>query len=556
MPSANQVKFDSSLGATGSAPAPPTTHRSRNRPTTLQRDEKLQIKLEHLQFVFLLMVVIVVRASNLNYNTLFVDEAIYATVGQEALDGQFVQNARSWMFGSYLYPVAAAVADRVGGAIGLRLFSVALSTVATIFVFLTAQRLFNRQTALWTMFIFGLSGASISLGQQAVYDAMGLPFLAMAVYFCVQTVYHLDDPTRSKIYAVAASVTMCVSILAKYIGLAYVPMLVLLVGVLYLARGGNLRSILHETPWQYFVWPLVFIVGGYMVMFYSDLRDIFSASRSTQFASRANILSDIWQDAGPIFVVAFFGLLLTYQSPIFKIEVRSRRTLILFLLLVPVVFAGILTLPIYHWVMSNIRALPKHLVYALVFAAPLAGYVAYWLIERLRNVGGRWETHFRLAGVFATVVLLTLFMTQSMDRNWGFQHGWPPTNEVVDFLREAGINEDSRILASGSQIYEYYFNFGMKDCQVWSNTWSMEYKALFGLDAMQTAIRDCALDFIVLDGYYTPDVNAILQPVIATSEYTLAFDTVDQISSGDIIHTQVFVPSDAEICTQTEEEAA
>ena len=67
---------------------------------------KLRISLDTVLFLLLLLIIFFIRITNLNYNTLFVDEAIYATVGKNVWSGVLSQNATSWMYGSYLYPLS------------------------------------------------------------------------------------------------------------------------------------------------------------------------------------------------------------------------------------------------------------------------------------------------------------------------------------------------------------------------------------------------------------------------------------------------------------------
>src|SRR5574341_6599 len=90
------------------------------------------INLEAGLAVFLLGIVFAIRITNLHYNTLFVDEAIYATVGREILSGHDLQASASWMFGSYLYPIVAALTNSAAGVVGMRGLSAVLSTVSVL----------------------------------------------------------------------------------------------------------------------------------------------------------------------------------------------------------------------------------------------------------------------------------------------------------------------------------------------------------------------------------------------------------------------------------------
>lgn len=58
----------------------------------------------------LVVAAFLVRFSVEPVNTIFYDEAVNVTLGQEALAGDFSQNATTWTFGSYLYPMTAGAA--------------------------------------------------------------------------------------------------------------------------------------------------------------------------------------------------------------------------------------------------------------------------------------------------------------------------------------------------------------------------------------------------------------------------------------------------------------
>ena len=101
----------------------------------IERPLIANLRLDHVLFMVLLAVVFGIRIVDLSYNTLFVDEAIYATVGRDVLAGTTGQSALGWMYGSYLYPALAGFVDQLFGEVGLRMASALLSTGATALVY-------------------------------------------------------------------------------------------------------------------------------------------------------------------------------------------------------------------------------------------------------------------------------------------------------------------------------------------------------------------------------------------------------------------------------------
>ena len=87
------------------------------------RTNMLKLNVNRLLYYFAFISYFVFLASDMNYNTAFVDEAIYVTIGEEVLRKIFWESALSWMGGSYLYPIISAYLNRLGGLVAIRTFS-------------------------------------------------------------------------------------------------------------------------------------------------------------------------------------------------------------------------------------------------------------------------------------------------------------------------------------------------------------------------------------------------------------------------------------------------
>lgn len=111
-------------------------------------------------------------------------------------------------------------------------------------------------------------------------------------------------------------------------------------------------------------------------------------------------------------------------------------------------------------------------------------------------------------------------------------------------IREASLNENSRILAEGMDVYEYYFASEKANGQVWNNFWYMEYGGVSGQEGALAAIRDGALDFIILDDYYFPGIRERVNPILAEAGYVLGWQEEQRLRTGETILLQVFIPGD------------
>jgi 4-amino-4-deoxy-L-arabinose transferase-like glycosyltransferase len=516
------------------------TEAIQNMLTAPERESQTYITGQHVLMVGLLVVVFFIRITNLNFNTLYLDEAIYATVGEDVLAGVFDKGATQWMFGSYLYPVAATLADRIGGEFGIRALSVILSTTAAFFIYLAARRMFGSSAALWALLFFGLSGASISLGQHATYDAMGVPFLAATLFCAASAIW---NPKKQKRYLTWAGITFSLSVLSKYIGITFLPALLMVMLVFHLYQGRGLFSFVTQISWVSFFVPMALILGIYGAFYHQDLQLALSGQFASQPEDRLVILNEIVQDIGVPTIFALIGLLIGAGHTALRLRRQKWDILVLLGLSVPWLLLAISVLPIYHLVTSNVRALWKDNVYTLVFLAPLAGLGVAKLLEYGHSVTKERAVIFRLVSAVLTAAAIFFFVSSGLARNAGFHFSWPNNQPILAFMRQQGVTPESRVLASGYAIYEYYFDFGTNDRDVWSNVWYTEHNGLTGTEAVAQAVRDCAYDMIVLDNYYAPEWAGTLQAMMADAGYVVVFNHVETLSTGIDVTTYVNVPS-------------
>jgi hypothetical protein len=59
---------------------------------------------------------------------------------------------------------------------------------------------------------------------------------------------------------------------------------------------------------------------------------------------------------------------------------------------------------------------------------------------------------------------------------------------------------------------------------------------------MKLAILERAVDYVVLDDYYTPEMNQVLEPVLEAAGYWQDFQQTVELGNGDPIRVRVFLP--------------
>lgn len=491
--------------------------------------------------------------NDLGYNTLFLDEAINAVVGEEFLQGDFSRNALSFHFGSYLYPALSALSSRVGGVPAMRLTSTLLMCVTCAFVYFTARRLFGRKAGLVGVLLFSFNGNILNLAQLAVYDSLAFPLLAVSFYLLVVAA---TSRLNQKRLLFTASVFAILSTLSKYLVLIYLPALFLTVLVLYWLQGVSIRRVLVELS-LYFVFPIVLTLGAYTAGTWSNLIQVFR-EQGFSLAPRWLVLKIILQEIGFIMLLALVGLVLLsrlisskrgqdtealYGKLISQITRQSflRSSGPVLLLLLFLLVGSWLASPIQHWLTANSRSLWKNCAYSLIFLTPLAGYGISVAIEFLRS---RASLLVNAAGIFIMLVGVYYFVNRSLDSVWSFHLSWPNTEGVMAYLRENGIDENSRVLAEEMDVYQYYFLPEIKDSRVWNNFWYMEYAGFSGQEGALAAIRDRALDYVIIDDYYFPGIRERVSPILAEAGYVVGWQETQQLHSGDMILVQVFIPKE------------
>lgn len=515
-----------------------------------QQDSSHRFTLELGLFLVLLLGYFMMGVNDLGYNTLFLDEAINAVVGGEFLRGDFSRDALSFHFGSYLYPVISALTSRFGGVIAMRLTSTLLMCAACAFVYFTSRRLFGRKAGLIGALLFSFNGSILNLGQLAVYDSLAFPLLAISFYLLVVAA---TSGMNQKRLLFIASVFAILSTLSKYLVLIYLPALFLTALVLYLLQGASIRKALFKLS-LYFAFPIVLVLIAYTALNWSDLVEVFR-EQGFSAAPRWLVIRIIVQEIGFITLLALAGLFLLSSSITFRgdqdtealfgiLSPRITRQLLqrlswpVFLFLFFLLICSWMASPLQQWLTANNRSLWKNCAYSLIFLTPLAGHCVSTFIGFFRSRASLWTN---VAGILIILAGIYYFVDRSLDSVWSFHLSWPNTQGAMTYLRENGLDENSRVLAEEMDVYEYYFLPEIRDGRVWNNFWHMEYAGLSGQEGALAAIRDRALDYVIIDDYYFPGIRERVSPMLAEAGYVIGWQEVQQLHTGDTILVQVFI---------------
>lgn len=314
---------------------------------------------QHAQHLPLALSVLFMAVMTLGLSppTAFIDEGLYLNAGHDYLamwfaDGAAIDYAISFSGVPYVYPVIAAVLDMIGGLWLVRAFSFAMVAVTVVLIARTTVSLFGYRAGMFAGAVVAFTAPVVFLSQHATHDALGLTLVVAALYLGVSK--------SSLTSAVWVGTLLVAAVTVKYAGVVFAPAVV---GAMVLAN--RERSVAHGA-----VATALFVAlmgAGYVLA--SD--NIVEGLNTTTFnrndgafgviapTSTSNLLMLMAGHIGILAVLALAGAL----------AVKSWR-----MAGVAVALAGVaMVIPAGHLQLGELSSFEKHLGYAAVFLAPLAG---------------------------------------------------------------------------------------------------------------------------------------------------------------------------------------
>lgn len=291
----------------------------------------------------------------------FIDEGLYITAGIRTLQGYASDDGYlSWISGSLFWPVAAALAYRVGGLIGARILAL-LCVTAAIAASVDATRLiYGRRAALGAAIALSLSGPALSLSQLAVYDQFALVGVGVAFWAIAKLA-----TTDNQRWTVIAAIAFSLGVISKYpMALCALPLL------LWLAGLRKRRALLDMLLFGIFMClPWLILLMPYRSQLATFLVNRLAHNPGFGYTEH-DIIVAMFVFAGPQVALAIVGAALS-----------SGRWLAALAQV-----AGVTLWPAYHILVGNYVSSTKHIVFGFVLAGPLMGIA----LVRMWNWSGGW----------------------------------------------------------------------------------------------------------------------------------------------------------------------
>ncbi len=356
----------------------------------------------------------------------FLDEGIYITAGLRTWQGYAISDGYlTWFAGSLFWPVVAGAANALGGLVMTRLVGAALMAVGCWGSARASRDLFGTSAQPWTAAILVVSGPVLALGHLAVYDVLAVALVGLSLASVARVAV-----SSHRLWPVLAAVCLSGAVLAKYPTAA---LLVPIVAVLYLVRRDRfvMDGLLFGFVFTAIQLAAFLPARDQLARFVSwrvENNPAFGVTRSMIAYEAALFLL-------PLAVVAFAGAL--QHGPGRRIRLVMSLTLLVF--------------PTYHILIGNSVGAPKHVVYGMLLAAPVAG-----------SFVGRVAQSRRAVAAIAVVAIAGLGIggwaqMRQLDRTW------VDTSAAGRYLQENVVAGDVLYLGNKWPLLPALYNDGPLD---------------------------------------------------------------------------------------------
>jgi len=433
------------------------------------------------------------RAMNASYCSAYMDESVYVLYGRMFLARHFeapIDEPLRWSFGWYLWPMMAAIGDKLGGIIAVRELAALLGTATVGAVYGFSRRLFSPVVGLASAAAFAILAPAIYNSRIATRDSGSLCFFALGLW-----VYTCAFQENRKRDWLAACASFFAAFLCKYVVALFSPFLVLL------AFRRKLRALLL------FALPLTLLCAGYAAFYRHDLAALLSygAGYNALRAHGAQVWDiylwrrlDFWIIAA-LSLLAFLG-----KTP--------RRILVL-------LWLGAALFLVFQWKTRADYDYWKHAAYPLFFLVPLS-------MEGLLATAGKFYRRdlVRQVMVSAFSVVVLCGILGWLGRSWKMEEFvfWPNVEPALAYM-EGRISSTDRVLVDDT-VFRYYFHPQLRQRQL-TDPFYFWYQGQMGGPAYAAALRDGVFQYVLLDGGIGDDarqMQAAIRPVLS-QHYSLRF---------------------------------
>jgi len=458
-----------------------------------------------LALMLVAVAAVYLRARDPLYNTAYMDESVYVVYGRMFLAHHFeapLDTPLQWSFGWYLWPVMAAIADRIGGPLALREMAAVPGNVLVAATYGFASRVFSRTVGLGAAAVMAVLAPAVLVSRIATRDSGSICFFALGLW-----AFAAGWQENKKRHWLLATLFFFSAFLCKYLVAIYFPVLVLLA----LWKG--------RKPLLLFLLPLSAACGAYAALHWADLLHLL------RYGSGYGSLR---ADAFTIYIAGRWDLALIAWFALLALAVRAWQARVAWMWL------GAAIVLAFQWQTRADYDFWKHVNYALLFLVPAAIAGLLSLVQQLCRANYLRQMQWGTAGVIA-LALGAGFLGKV--QSFGQFVFWPNVSPVLAFFEDRITTQD-KVLVDDT-VFRYYFNPPLHQPEI-VDPMFFHYRDsagndLFGEQAYRAAVSERAFTYVVLDGGMGEEARKLHAAIGAgLAGYKLQMRAVDPVRGHNI----------------------
>lgn len=369
---------------------------------------------------------LLVTVFDLDYNSVFIDEAYHITMGRELLRGDPCPGCPFATGSPRVHPTLAGIGDVIGGIYGARIMSLLFGLMLTATVYLASAILIGESLGAMAAALFMFTGQTLYLSKLATYDMTAAFFLGAS--FCMLVLSTRAASERRRAFTIAVgSIALLAAAMTKYLLPVFMPAL----GLYVLLSHGWRRTIL------YCVLPIAAL--GALYVAFEEFRP------GAIVGGQIETYRVVTVPLKTIFEWAFRWIALVLLLAVFGVfhERHGKRAAMLIGLGSPIILL--------HLVTRAEQSVNKNMIFALIFLVPAAAlgvdYLAGVFASGTRSRGVR---------VFFTASIMAIFWAYGLFNLKWLERQYPDVTPVIEYFGDKGF--DGMVVAMNGWdgvIYEY-----------------------------------------------------------------------------------------------------
>ncbi len=370
---------------------------------------------------------LLITALNIDFTSVFVDEAFHINMGHQFLGGDPCPGCPFATGSVLIHPVLVAVADSIGGLRGARGLNILLGLALVFCIYVTGKSLFNIKTGLLAAAIFMFSGQTAYLMKLATYD-MTAAFLLGCGFMLIVVSIKAGPGKQGNISLLTGSIFLFLAAITKYLIPVFVPPIIVYIWY----KHGFSRTLFWSAA------PILALAAlFYFYAPYSPHAEVMGQIRDVQ--SESNISFMLLADR------TFRWLSLAYLLSVFGMfhKKHGKSVVILFALSTPIILIHLLT--------GAEQSVNKNILFSLIFLAPAAALG----VDRIGNIFSMRSTSRSLRHFFTIAVIIVFWTYGIYNLRW-LEKQYPDITPMIEFLDENGF-DGMTVIMNGwdSDIYTY-----------------------------------------------------------------------------------------------------